>query len=78
MPNDRPPNGQGRLERAAATLGEDEREALGLHAAGDVSSAEIAARLGISEAEVEPLVARALLKMERALAGLDRPWWRFW
>ncbi|HTU12133.1 MAG TPA: sigma factor-like helix-turn-helix DNA-binding protein [Allosphingosinicella sp.] len=78
MANDRAPVDAGRLARAAACLRPDEREALALHAQGDLSSKEIAAALGMSEAALEPLVARALLKLDRALDRLDRPWWRFW
>lgn len=78
MVNDRLPIDAERLAGAAESLRNAEREALALHARGDLSSEEIAARLGISEAELEPLVARALLKLNRALDWLERPWWRFW
>lgn len=78
MANDSPPIGQDRIEQAATKLRAVEREALSLHARGDLSSAEIAWRLGVSEAELAPLVAGALLKLDRALARQERPWWRFW
>jgi RNA polymerase sigma factor (sigma-70 family) len=77
MANHRAPVDADRLARAAQALRPDEREALALHAQGDLSSKEIASRLGISEAALEPLVARALLRLDRALDRLDRPWWRF-
>ena len=75
MANHRAPVDADRPARAARCLLTDEREALALHARGDLSSKEIASRLGLSEAALEPLVAGALLKLDRAL---DRPWWRFW
>lgn len=78
MASDRAPVDADRLARAARCLRTDEREALALHAHGDLSSKEIASRLGLSEAALEALVARALMKLDRALDRLDRPWWRFW
>lgn len=66
------------LERAAARLRAEEREALRLASSEHLTTGEIAGRLGISALEAEALVARALLGLERALRRQARPWWRFW
>ena len=67
-----------RLEKAAAELRPIEREVLVLSAREDLSSAEIAARLGITAENAERLLARALCSLDRALARQCRPRWRFW
>lgn len=67
-----------RVERAAASLSPNEREALVLSAGRGLCTADIAARLGISERRAERILARAVRKFDRALARQERPWWRFW
>jgi DNA-directed RNA polymerase specialized sigma24 family protein len=78
MVKDHPELAPVRLERAAAGLRPLEREALRLNAGGKFSVEEIAGRLGIPAGQVAPLTARALVRLERALARQERPWWRFW
>ena len=78
MAEDTPPITTERIARAASRLRAEEREALLLGAREHLTNGEIAARLGISAEEAEALVARALLKIERALRRQERPWWRFW
>ena len=68
-----------RLERAAAKLRPIEREVLILSARDGLSNGEIAARLGITAAAAERILARALCRLDRALERQRRrPWWRFW
>ena len=55
-----------------------EREVLALSAEEKRSNGEIADRLGMSEARVERILARALLKLDRALHRPGRRWWHFW
>jgi len=57
---------------AMASLKENEREILSLAAGGDLSYAEIATLVGISEANVKVKVHRARLKVKEALKGGDR------
>ena len=78
MARDRPPLTSVRIEKAAKCLCPDEREALFLSARERLSNAEIASRLGISPEAAERLLARALNRLDRALARQERPWWRFW
>jgi RNA polymerase sigma factor (sigma-70 family) len=66
------------LERAAAMLSPLERDVLVLSAGLGLRNDEIAARLGLSERRTERLLARALLKFDRALRPRERPWWKFW
>jgi DNA-directed RNA polymerase specialized sigma24 family protein len=67
-----------RVERAAASLTELERETLALSAGLGLGPGEIARRLGVSERRAERLLARALWKFDRALRPDRRPWWRLW
>jgi len=67
-----------RVERAAASLSPLERDVLVLSAGHRMRTGEIAAKLGISEARAQRLLARALRKFDRALEPPGRPWWRFW
>lgn len=67
-----------RLERAAARLSPLERRVLELSAVDGLDNESIADRLGISRRRVERLLARAILKFDRALDRDSRPWWRFW
>jgi len=78
MAEDIPPMMNERLERAAARLRPDEREALWLSSGERLTTGEIAERLGISSAAAEALVASALLELDRALRRQVRPWWRLW
>ncbi|MES2136909.1 MAG: helix-turn-helix transcriptional regulator [Pseudomonadota bacterium] len=73
-----PPSPDLRLERAAACLSPLERRVLELSAADGLDNEAIADRLGISRRRVERLLARALVKFDRALDSDRRPWWRFW
>ena len=72
----RPPSNDSRLEKAAACLSPLERRVLELSAAEGLDNGAIAARLGISPRRVERLLARALVKFDRALEPQRRPWWR--
>jgi len=65
----------GLAERAAAALSPLERKVLVLSARHRLRAAEIAARLGTSERQVERLLARALRNFDR---GLHRPRRRRW
>jgi RNA polymerase sigma factor (sigma-70 family) len=56
---------------AMASLEEDEREILSLTAGGDLSYAEIASLVGISEANVKVKVHRARLKLKKLLKEGD-------
>ena len=78
MARDRPPITPARIEMAAKSLRPDEREVLVLSARERLSNAEIAGLLGISPEAVERLLARAIDRLDRALARQERPWWRFW
>jgi RNA polymerase sigma factor (sigma-70 family) len=78
MARDRPPLTPARIEKAAKCLRPDEREVLFLSARERLLIADIAKRLGISPEAAERLLARALDRLDRALARQERPWWRFW
>ena len=78
MARDRPPLTPARIEKAAKGLRPDEREVLVLSASERLSNAEVARRLGTSPEAAERLLARALDRLDRALARQERPWWRFW
>ncbi len=56
-----------RVERAAAALRPEERDALALSAGRRLTNADLARLLGISERRAERLLARALRKFARAL-----------
>lgn len=43
-----------------------------------LSYAQIAGRTGLTEAQVRRRMARALLRLVRALEPEARPWWKFW
>lgn len=73
-----PPCPDPRLERAAAGLSPLERRVLELSAADGLDNHAIADRLGISLRRVQRLLARALIKFDRALDRDRRPWWCFW
>jgi DNA-directed RNA polymerase specialized sigma24 family protein len=55
-----------------------ERRVLELSAADGLDNHAIADRLGISLRRVQRLLARALIKFDRALDRDRRPWWCFW
>ncbi len=78
MTRDRPAVTPERLEKAAKRLRPAEREVLVLSARELLSNDEIALRLGIEPREAQRLLAKALLRLDRALARQDRPWWRLW
>lgn len=67
-----------RLERASSALSPLEREVLVLSAGHGLRTADIAARLAISERRAERLLARALCKFDQALRDPSSPWWRPW
>ena len=70
MARDHPAPTAEQVETAAARLRPAEREALALAANGRLSNAAIARRLGVSVPVAERLLARALRKLDRALARL--------
>lgn len=78
MANDRPPVPLDRLEKAASSLRQVERDVLVLGARERLTNEEIGARLGITAEAAERLLASALRKLDRALERQQRPWWRFW
>lgn len=78
MASDRPIPTPERLDQAAKSLRPIEREVLVLSARERLSNDEIALRLGIEPQEAERLLAKALLRLDRALARQERPWWRLW
>lgn len=67
-----------RVEQAAKSLRPIERQVLVLRARQRLSNDEIALRLGIEPQEAQRLLAKALLRLDRALTRQERPWWRFW
>jgi len=70
--------GLDQFQRAASKLRPIEREVLFLRAGERLGYEDIAARLGISVAEVEGHLADALYHLELHLERQERPWWRFW
>ncbi len=66
------------LAAALARLVPLERDVYVLAAVEGLGNEEIASRLGLPAAEVERSLADAICSLDRALADLDRPWWRFW
>jgi DNA-directed RNA polymerase specialized sigma24 family protein len=78
MANEHAPVEADRFERAVHRLSRREREVLVLSASKGLGLKAVAARLGLSAAEAEKLLAAALCKLDRALQREERPWWRFW
>jgi RNA polymerase sigma factor (sigma-70 family) len=78
MVEDHQPVDADRIHRAARKLRPIERQVLVLSSADGLRNEEIAERLGIGTRAAERLLAKALCKLDRALEGQDRPWWRFW
>lgn len=78
MTRDRPMVTPERLEQAAKSLRPIEREVLVLSARERLSNDEIALHLGIAPREAQRLLAKALLRLDQALARQVRPWWRLW
>ncbi len=78
MTSDRPAVTPDRVEQAAKCLRPIEREVLILSARERLSNDEIALRLGIEPQEAQRLLAKALLRLDRALTRQERPWWRLW
>ena len=70
MARDRSPMTLERLEKAASRLRPIEREVLLLSTRERLSRGEVAVRLGITAHAVERLLAKALCKLDRALARL--------
>lgn len=67
-----------RVERASACLSRLEREVLALSAGLGLGNSEIARRLAIGERRAERILARALLKFDRAMDNRAKSWWRLW
>jgi DNA-directed RNA polymerase specialized sigma24 family protein len=74
----RPPPDPERIERAAVSVSALEREVLVLSAGHGLSTAGIAARLGMSKRRVQRLLASGLRKFDRALEQESRRRWQFW
>lgn len=66
------------LARAARCLSRRERAVLVMSAGEGLPLEVVAERLGLDLVEAGRLLADALLKLDRALRRLERPWWRFW
>lgn len=67
-----------RIEQVLLALPARTRAIFLLHRVDGLGYAEIAERCGISVKRVERHIARAMLQIDRALDGIDRPWWRRW
>ena len=63
----------GRLERAIASLPQSMREVLLLRKVEGLTSAEVAAQLGKSDAAVRKLASRAMARVAAAMAEADSP-----
>ena len=67
MAHDRRLSERGRVAKAARDLTPCERSVLALSAGGDLDIETVAARLGISAAEVETALVDAICKLDAAL-----------
>lgn len=67
-----------RMRRAIRKLPRDQREVFCAIRFDDLDYHQVAARFGISLAEVEARFAKALASIVRAADAPPRPWWRFW
>ena len=67
-----------RLERALASLDERRRRLFLMSAVEGLDHDEIASRLGISVEAVERYLAEALVRLDKDIERMERPWWRFW
>jgi len=61
-----------RLERAMATMERRSREVFLAHRLDALSYDEIAARTGLTVAEVEQHIARAIFHLDRELTAMER------
>ena len=72
-----PLHGRRGLRRAVRRLSLLERRVLELSAADGLDNRAIAEKLALSLEHVERMLARAIIKLDRALDP-DPPWWQFW
>ena len=54
------------------------REIFMAHRLDDMPYEEIARRTGLTVAQVEQHMAKAIADIDRGLHSEPRPWWRFW
>jgi len=66
------------MRRAIRKLPRDQRDVFCAIRFDDLDYHQVAARFGITVAEVEALFAEALYNIVRMVDAPPRPWWRFW
>jgi DNA-directed RNA polymerase specialized sigma24 family protein len=67
-----------RLRKAARKLRPIEREVLYLSSAEGLRNDAVGERLGITTKAAERHLRNALIKLDREMERLERPWWKFW
>lgn len=67
-----------RMRRAIRKLPRDQRDVFCAIRFDDLDYHQVAARFGITVAEVEALFAEALYNFVRMVDARPRPWWPFW
>jgi len=67
-----------RMRHAIRRLPRDQRDVFCAIRFDDLDYHQVAARFGITVAEVERLFAGALANFVRMVDSPPRPWWRFW
>jgi RNA polymerase sigma factor (sigma-70 family) len=78
MANERQPVDLVRLRKAARKLRPIEREVLYLSSAEGLRNDAVGERLGITTKTAERHLRNALIKLDREMERLERPWWKFW
>ena len=67
-----------RLEEALARMPRRQREIFRAHRLGDMSYEKIARFTGLSTAEVERHIGKAIYELSRAMDGRPLRWWERW